>query len=304
MIADPIRLAVVGLGAMGTRMLTAAQAHPGYTVVAGVDVVPRRLDVPVVPSLDDVLSEVDAVYVATPPASHASLVTTAFEAGKAVFCEKPLAVDLAEARAMAAAAKGRPNAVNFALSDMVATIEIERRLAELGALRGVEIRLQFPRWPRAFQADAEWLARSAQGGFVREVLSHFVYLTDRLLGPLTVESVSSDFPEPGAAEVAARGVLRGSGVPVHVSAFSGLAGPEVYEWTAWGTERSLRLEQWASLSISDGGAWKPVPLRQTGSEHSRLTLFAQAVRGEHPRDLANFDSGLRVAEVVEAFLRQ
>lgn len=303
MIADPIRLAVVGLGAMGTRMLTAALAHPGYTVVAGVDVAPRTLDVPVVTSLDDVLSDVDAVYIATPPALHASLAIKAFAAGKAVFCEKPLAVDLGEARAMAAAAQGRPNAVNFALSDMVATIEIERQLLELGALRGVEIRLQFPRWPRAFQAEAAWLARGEQGGFVREVLSHFIYLTDRLLGPLTVESVSSDFPEAGAAEVAARGVLRGSGVPVHVSAFSGLAGPEVYEWTVWGTERSLRLDQWADLSTSDGGAWEPVPLRQTGSDYSRLTLFEQAVRGEHPRDLANFASGLRVAEVIEAFLR-
>lgn len=303
MIADPIRLAVVGLGAMGTRMLTAAQAHPGYTVVAGVDVAPRTLDVPVVTSLDDVLSDVDAVYIATPPATHAALALKAFAAGKAVFCEKPLAVGLDEARAMAEAAQGRPNAVNFALSDMVATIEIERQLLELGALRGVEIRLQFPRWPRAFQAEAAWLARGEQGGFVREVLSHFIYLTDRLLGPLTVESVSADFPEAGAAEVAARGVLRGSGVPVHVSAFSGLAGPEVYEWTVWGTERSLRLDQWADLSTSDGGPWVPVPLRQTGSDYSRLTLFAQAVRGEHPRDLANFDSGLRVAEVIEAFLR-
>ncbi|MDX8028986.1 Gfo/Idh/MocA family oxidoreductase [Lentzea sp. BCCO 10_0856] len=303
MTADPIRLAVVGLGAMGTRMLTAARAHPDYTVVAGVDVAPRTLDVPVVTSLDDVLSDVDAVYVSTPPASHAELVLKAFQAGKAVFCEKPLAVDLDEARTMAEAAANRPNAVNFALSDMVATIEIERRLAELGALRGVEIRLQFPRWPRAFQAEAAWLARSEQGGFVREVLSHFVYLTDRLLGPLTVEWVSSDFPEPGAAEVAARGGLRGSGVPVHVSAFSGLAGPEIYEWTVWGTERSLRLDQWALLSTSDGGGWEPVPLEQTGSDYSRLTLFAQAVRGEHPRDLADFASGLRVAEVIEAFLR-
>ncbi|WP_434442988.1 Gfo/Idh/MocA family protein [Lentzea sp. E54] len=303
MIADPIRLAVVGLGAMGTRMLTAARQHPGYTVVAGVDVAPRTLDLPVVTTLDDVLSEVDAVYISTPPASHAELVLKAFQAGKAVFCEKPLAVDLAEARAMAAAAQGRPNAVNFALSDMAATIEVERRLPELGALRGVEIRLQFPRWPRAFQAEAAWLSRSEQGGFVREVLSHFVYLTDRVLGPLTVESVSSDFPEPGAAEVAACGVLRGSGVPVHVSAFSGLAGPEIYEWTMWGTERSLRLEQWAALSTSDGGPWEPVALERTGSDYSRLTLFAQAVRGEHPRDLADFASGLRVAEVVEAFLR-
>lgn len=303
MIADPIRLAVVGLGAMGTRMLAAAQAHPGYTVVAGVDVAPRSLEVPVVTSLDEVLSDVDAVYVSTPPASHASLVLKAFEAGKAVFCEKPLAVDLGEARAMTAAARGRPNAVNFALSDMVATLEIERRLPELGTLRGVEIRLQFPRWPRAFQAEAAWLARNEQGGFVREVLSHFVYLTDRLLGPLAVEWVSADFPEPGAAEVAARGVLRGNGVPVHVSAFSGLAGPEIYEWTVWGTERSLRLDQWALLSTSDGGPWEQVPLEQTGSDYSRLTKFAQAVRGEHPHDLADFASGLRVAEVIEAFLR-
>jgi predicted dehydrogenase len=302
MIADPIRLAVVGLGAMGTRMLAAAQAHPGYTVVAGVDVAPRVLDVPVVTSLGDVLSDVDAVYIATPPALHASLAAQAFAAGKAVFCEKPLAVDLDEARAMARAAAGLPNAVNFALSDMAATLEIERLLPELGELRGVEIRLQFPRWPRAFQAEAAWLVRAEQGGFVREVLSHFVYLTDRLLGPLTVESVSSDFPRAGAAEVAARGVLRGGGVPVHVSAFSQLAGPEVYEWTVWGTERSLRLDQWADLSSSDGGAWEQVSLERNGSDHSRLTLFAQAVRGEHPRDLADFDSGLRVAEVIEAFL--
>ncbi|KOV80855.1 Gfo/Idh/MocA family protein [Nocardia sp. NRRL S-836] len=303
MVADPIRLAVVGLGAMGTRMLTAALAHPAFTVVAGVDVVPREVDVPVVTSLDDVLSDVDAVYLATPPAVHAGQAIRALTAGKAVFCEKPLAVDLGEARAMAEAAAGRPNAVNFALSDMAATLEIERQLPELGELRGVEVRLQFPKWPREFQKDALWLAQAEQGGFVREVLSHFVYLTDRMLGPLTVESVSADFPAPGAAEVAARGVLRGGGVPVHVSAFSGLAGPEVYEWTVWGTRRSLRLSQWARLSTSDGGPWQPVELGAGGSDSARLGLFAQAVRGEHPRDLADFASGLRVAEVVEAFLR-
>ncbi|MGZ3146079.1 Gfo/Idh/MocA family protein [Lentzea chajnantorensis] len=304
MVADPIRLAVVGLGAMGTRMLTAAQAHPDFTVVAGVDVVPRAVDVPVVPSLDDVLSDVDAVYLATPPAVHAEQAVKALAAGKAVFCEKPLAVDLGEARAMAEAAAGHPNAVNFALSDMAATLEVERQLPSLGELRGVEVRLQFPKWPREFQKDALWLAESRQGGFVREVLSHFVYLTDRVLGPLAVESVSADFPSAGAAEVAARGVLRsGDGVPVHVSAFSGLAGPEVYEWTVWGTRRSLRLSQWAQLSGSDGGPWEPVELGARGSDSARLGLFAQAVRGEHPRDLADFASGLRVAEVVEAFLR-
>ncbi|MEV6238493.1 Gfo/Idh/MocA family oxidoreductase [Lentzea sp. NPDC051838] len=301
MIADPIRLAVVGLGAMGTRMLTAARAHPGYTVVAGVDVVPRTLDVPVVASLDEVLSDVDAVYIATPPASHASLTLQAFAAGKAVFCEKPLAVDLDEARAMAEAAEGLPNAVNFALSDMAATLEIERLVPDLGEIRGAEIRLQFPRWPRDFQAEATWLAESAQGGFIREVLSHFIYLTDRVLGPLAVESVSADFPAAGAAEISARGILRAGEIPVHVSAVSGAAVPELYEWTLWGTRRSLRLDQWAQLNSSSGGAWEPIPLTRTGSDSARLTLFAEAVRGAHPRDLADFASGVRVAEIIEAF---
>ncbi len=197
-----------------------------------------------------------------------------------MFCEKPLAVDLDEAKAMVDAARGLPNAVNFALSDMAATLEIERRLPGLGEIRGVEIRLQFPEWPRAFQADAKWLAQPEQGGFVREVLSHFVYLTDRMLGPLTVENVSADFPQAGA-EVAARGLLRGGDVPVHVSAFSGLAGPEGTV-DGVGTERSLRLDQWATLSISDGSTWEPVPVEQAGSPTTHGSASSRRPCGRTP----------------------
>lgn len=48
---------------------------------------------------------VDAVYIATPPATHAALVVAALEAGQAVFCEKPLAVSDVDAEAMLAAAR-------------------------------------------------------------------------------------------------------------------------------------------------------------------------------------------------------
>jgi predicted dehydrogenase len=48
--------------------------------------------------------DVDVVYVATPHALHLANARLAFDAGKHVLCEKPLALNLAEAEAMVAAA--------------------------------------------------------------------------------------------------------------------------------------------------------------------------------------------------------
>lgn len=314
----PVRLGIVGLGAMGTEMLAAADTLAQFTVVRAFDVDPAAADraraahpaISLTANVREVVEspDVDAVYVATPPVFHAELAIAAMRAGKAVFCEKPLAISLADGRRMAAAAAecGVAVAVNFALSDRNAVVEVERSLVagEVGEVRGVDVRLSFPRWPRDFQAGAAWLAGRDQGGFVREVLSHFVYLTDRLLGPLDPVDVGVDLPhtDPRGSEVAARGFLRAGDVPVHVSAFAGTAGPELYEWILWGTRRSYLLRNWGELLVSDGGEWTPVTLAgPRGSEATRLCLFADAVRGGSPRCLANFATALRVQEVVEAF---
>ena len=54
--------------------------------------------------------DVDLVYNALPPNRHADLTIAALKAGKAVLCEKPFAMNAAEAEAMAAASRetGRP----------------------------------------------------------------------------------------------------------------------------------------------------------------------------------------------------
>nr|MCU0227543.1 Gfo/Idh/MocA family oxidoreductase [Bryobacterales bacterium] len=59
------------------------------------------------PTLEDALGDpaVDAVYVATPVALHASQSIAALSASKHVLCEKPMAMRLDEARLMAAAAR-------------------------------------------------------------------------------------------------------------------------------------------------------------------------------------------------------
>ena len=105
---------VVGTG-FGCLTHVRALRAAGFDVVALVGRDPvktseraKRFDVPVAAtSLGDVLEEetVDAVAVATPPATHHDLVIQAVDAGKHVVCEKPFARDAAEAEQMLEAAE-------------------------------------------------------------------------------------------------------------------------------------------------------------------------------------------------------
>ncbi|WP_020391448.1 Gfo/Idh/MocA family protein [Kribbella catacumbae] len=315
MTTPPIRLGIIGLGAMGHHLLTTALDHPDFTVTHAVDLARETVSalqaehpgVAFSVTAGDVIGaeDVDAVYIATPPATHAAFAVPAFEAGQAVFCEKPLAVSDADAAAMLKAAAGKAAAVNFSLSDRQSTRYVEQAIADgrLGDVLGVEIRLAFPVWPRAFQADATWVAGREQGGFVREVFSHFAYLTDRLVGPLQPVHAELEYRDE-ASETAAYGLMKAGEIPVHLTGIVGAAGPDTYEWVLRGTKQSYRLTAWRDLFVAEGNDWRAVELAgELGSEATRLTLFAQAVRGEHPHDLADFAAADRVQRVVEAFHR-
>src|SRR4051812_24493987 len=105
--------AVVGTG-FGARVHVPALRAAGFDVVAlvGRDAArtgrrAERLEVPnACTSLADAfaLPGVDAVTIAAPPAAHAALAIEACDAGRHVICEKPFALDAAEAEAMLAAA--------------------------------------------------------------------------------------------------------------------------------------------------------------------------------------------------------
>lgn len=64
-------------------------------------------DIPVDPDLDRVLADsaIEAVVIATPAATHGDIVGRALEAGKHVYVEKPLCLDLAEADRLVAKAE-------------------------------------------------------------------------------------------------------------------------------------------------------------------------------------------------------
>lgn len=312
----PIRLGIVGLGAMGRRMLAEAVTHPDFALTHAVDLNPAAVaaawntvesGVSFSTKVEDVIGadSVDAVYVATPPATHAALVVPALEAGQAVFCEKPLAVSAADGEAMVAAAQasGRATAVNFSLSNQPATQYLEQAIADgrAGDVLAVEIRFAFAEWPRRFQSEATWLAGRDQGGFIREVFSHFAYLTDRLLGPLDPIHVQLDHDDTTSAETAAYGLLRAGKVPVQLTGVAGAAGPTTYEWTLRGTKQSYRLTNWTALSVAHGNSWASLDLPAPAPESTRLTLFAQAIHGHPTPDLATFPTAHRTQQLIESF---
>ena len=182
-------VAIIGLGIMGRRMLTAMTAHDRFHVSGVWDPNPAQfaaataagLPVTAADSAGDLIAATttDLVYIACPPAHHADYAHAAMTAGQAVFCEKPLGVDLSESQALvaAAAATGSVNAVNFRQARSPALTTIQERIAAgtTGPLIGADILVHFRRWPRDWRTDADWLRFRAEGGFTREVLSHYVF---------------------------------------------------------------------------------------------------------------------------------
>lgn len=106
MSSDLVRIAVVGLGAMGANHVRAIQAHPSAVLSGVCDTDPERaaaigesLGIPSCSSIDD-LQPSDAVVLATPTAFHAEDALSLLATGIPLFVEKPLADDLVLVQAL------------------------------------------------------------------------------------------------------------------------------------------------------------------------------------------------------------
>jgi len=317
--AHTYRVAVIGLGAIGRRMLANMPRQGRLEIAGGWDASPEARaaaarDFPglaIADSAESLIADpaTDVVYVGVPPAAHAGYARAAIAADKAVFCEKPLGIDLAESRALTAEmdASGLPQAVNLSLAAARGAAEMRAALADgrLGEVAGVDLRLHFGQWPRPFQASADWLAGRAEGGFTREVATHFLYLAEALLGPASLVSASPRFPGPEAAESHAVAHLDLSGVPLTYAGSVGGAGPDLVEVTLWGSARSLRLTDFYRLWHTEGEGWaETFPEIGNPAQDAymrQLDALVALLDGEETV-LPRFADALRVQELVEGIL--
>jgi len=316
-----IGVGIIGAGIMGERLLRAALEHAGDVVhVTGIwDQAPAALDrimaqrpgVQRAASAEAVIEGADCVYIATPPASHLGYARAAAAAGRAVFLEKPLAVDLADADAFAKETGAARIAVNFPFASSPAVERLHGWLRDnvAGAPRGFAIDVGFAKWPRPWQQGAAtWLDGAAEGGFTREVVSHFLFLSRRLLGPLYLKTSQAEYGVDGGAERRITARLDAGGLPGRLSgAVGGTAQDDHNTWTIRGVA-NFRLRDWSIAERQrPDGTWatdpdavpnerlRPVVLRRQLEQVARMT------RGE-AHQLATVTEAFDVQQVVEAIL--
>lgn len=302
---------VIGTGIMGRRMLVGLQRHARFRVAALWDARADAAriasaefgDARCADSLDDLVNDpdVDIVYVASPPAFHLQGVQAATAARRACFCEKPLAHSVAEALAVRdlVAASALPFAVNFPLARAEAT----RRLTDLvhggslGEIERVTLTMRFARWPREWQAAAsDWLAGPVEGGFTREVISHFIFLAHRLFGAGSVEGAVLE-RAPGQTETRLQARLVHDSATLLIDAAVGGDVADHNRFEIVGRRGSVALTSWYCVEYLGETSARVEPTS------ANLDGLAALLEGRPDHGLASVDEALAVVRCVEAMLR-
>lgn len=193
---------------------------------------------------------VQAVSITVPNDLHRDIAVAALAAGKHVWCEKPMALTLADAEAMAAAAAAAGTTTllgyNYIRNPAVGHA---RRLIESGAIGEViHFRGQVDEdYMASPDVPWSWRCRVATGGLgtLGDITCHLVSFAHTLVGE--IESLSADMetvhrtrPMPGSAE---RRAVENEDIAHAVVRFrSGVSGVLASSRTAWGRKNLIRVE--------------------------------------------------------------
>jgi predicted dehydrogenase len=282
----PLRIAVVGAGAIAQRNATEA-ARCGDAAIAGVfdpnlqaaRSLARTLNVPVFASYEEALAarDVEAVLLSTPHFIHKGQTVAAAAAGKHVMVEKPMATTLADGTAMIEACRraGVALTVNYSFR-YVAKVQKARELVESGAIgdvTGIQI------VAHSFKDPGYWMgARSASpddwrssrekcgGGLLIMNVCHtidYLYFITGMRGTRVFAEYAT-LSSPGDVEDIASVTSRwGDRAVGTISASSIMRGADQSEERVWGTKGTLILDQ-AGLSFYSA---RPIDGRKPGRLH-------------------------------------
>ncbi len=193
-----IGVGIVGTGGWSNTHIMACKAHPDIELVGLCDIKQEamqlvskthNLDLPGFTDYHDLLKmdKLDAVIIATSNDAHAPISIAAAQAGKHVLCQKPMALNLVEAKAMTAAVKkaGVCNMVCYTKRFFAHTLFLHDYLqsAKLGRVYHVRA-TYFQRWLLHPDIPRVWrLNRKLTGsGSLGDLGAHVIDLAQYFVG--------------------------------------------------------------------------------------------------------------------------
>ena len=346
---SPIGIGIVGTGFARTTQIPGFRNCTGAKIVAiasgrreRAEAVAKEFDIPhVAPDWQELVSrdDIDLVSVVTPPATHMPITIAAVENGKAVLCEKPMAMNVDEASRMLDAARK---------ADVLALIDHElrflnsrrtmRAMLQNGAIGGIR------HCNYVFRSDYrgvldrqwDWWADATMGGGTLGAIGSHVIDSFRWLLSMEIREVlamltthikqrpdkSTGENRPVTSDDEAKLLFRfsegqlGSGVTGAASLSVVESGRYENRLEIYGSTGALMAEETGELwhSPAGSGAWRPVQGDQDAmakgmraSSWSRgFTAFSfaliDALRSgkKTVKDAATFEDGYRIQLVLDA----
>ncbi|MEL6575340.1 MAG: Gfo/Idh/MocA family oxidoreductase [Pseudomonadota bacterium] len=304
-----MRWAILGTGGVSRRFVLGLRALPEHTAVVAASRKPENAQrfaqafgCAAAESFEAAIGrgDVDAVYIATPPASHEALALAAISAGKPCLVEKPLAADAASAERIAAAARGAGVFCMEALwtrflpmMDRIRALLAEERLGTLHTFDGAFHGAALP-GGRASLFDPE------RGGGA--LLHRGVYplsLARHFLGPVVEMTAAGRMGDTGVDEEAALLLRHQSGAVSTLRASIRTDGPSSFVLNGTGASLMVDAPIWrpsggglvAARPVADSmaGGGRLEALRESGLVHGLkqragpMLALLRRLRGKGPQ---------------------
>jgi predicted dehydrogenase len=340
------RIGVIGLG-FGTQVYVPAFRSEGWEVAALSSRTRDKLakaaqaagvaDIHTDPMEMIRRRDLDAIAVVTPPGSHCELSVAALEAGKHVLCEKPFAMNAAEAQRMVDAARrsGKTAMVGheFRHTPQRAYIKSMLDSGAIGRFTMCTIELYLDRFVTAEARPLTWFAYKRDGGGVLGALgSHYIDGLRHWFGEVTKVTGKLSTLRPDLVDPASGAIVKaetddtfhfllefanGGMASMNASfAATPARGARIVVMGERGTFIAEQpgpnpMEDGVVIASRDGAALKPLPTPAqytpfTDDRDHRLMAFRLLVRdftrgveqGASPAP--NFVDGLKCQEVLDA----
>jgi myo-inositol 2-dehydrogenase / D-chiro-inositol 1-dehydrogenase len=319
----PTTIAVLGCGRIGRMHARLLARHPAARLALVYDVVPAaaadtaaELSVPAAANVDSILAEpsIDAVLIATPTNTHVDLIISAVRAGKAVFCEKPIDLDMERVLRCKAAIEpfGAPVMIGFnrRFDPSFRAIRDRVQSGEIGRLEQIVITSRDPSPPPASYVKVS-------GGLFRDMTIHDFDMARYIAGDIAlVHAIGANLVDPAIQAEgdidAAMVVLKAtSGALIHINNSRRCAYGYDQRLEVFGSQGMLLAgnQRPTSVSLFNATATASSDLvmpffieRYAAAYAAEIDHFISCVKSKG-KPLASFSDGVAALRIAEAAQR-